>query len=143
MRYLIAIILSGLLLTGCIQSEDGSFVELDGPILESVNTEGQLEFNGVVVNNGEVAVESVFVVIILKDELGNVIEADSTPLFLDGNDQTLYPQQREFFTLSLNSESDRVFSKEVEIYYDVFDDTNLDVGKSPDDAVDEFDSEFN
>ena len=140
MRYFIAILLSCFLLTGCIESENDSFVELDGPILESVNKEGQLEFNGVLVNNGDVAVESVFVVIIIKDEAGNVIEANSTPLFEDGNELILYPDQREFFTLSLNSESDRVFTKEVEIYYDIFDESALDVGKSEDDQLN---SEFN
>ena len=128
------------MLTGCIESENDSFIELDGPILESINQDGQLEFNGVIVNNGEVAVESVFVVIILKDESGNVIEANSTPLFEDGNHQVVYPQQREFFTLSLNSESGKVFSKEVEIYYDVFDETTVDIDKSPDI---ELDTEFN
>jgi len=81
-----------------------------------------------------------FVVIILKDESGNIIEANSTPLFEDGNDLILYPQQREFFTLSLDSDSDKVFSKEVEIYYDVFDDTTLDVDES---QGDELDLEFN
>ena len=140
MRYLIAILLRVLLLTGCIESENDSFVGLDGPILESVNKDGQLEFNGVVLNSGELPVESVFVVIILKDESGNIIEANSTPLFEDGNDLILYPQQREFFTLSLDSDSDKVFSKEVEIYYDVFDDTTLDVDES---QGDELDLEFN
>lgn len=140
MRYLITIFLSGFLFLGCIQSDNDSFVELDGPILESVNSEGDLVFNGVVVNNGDVAVESVFVVIILKDESGNVIEANSTPLFEDGNDKILYPDQREFFDLSLNSDSDRVFSKEVEIYYDVFDNSDLEVDKS---QSGELESEFN
>jgi len=140
MRYILAILISSILLVSCIESEDESFVGLDGPILESVNKEGKLEFNGVVINNGEVPVESVFVVIILKDEAGNVIEANSTPLFKDGNDRILFPQQREFFTLSLNPESERVFSKEVEIYFDVFSDADLDVDKFQDD---EFDSEFN
>ncbi len=79
-----------------------------------------------------------FVVIILKDESGNVIEANSTPLFEDGNEQILYPLQREFFTLSLNADSDRVFSKEVEIYYDLFDETVLDTDKSIDDELLDF-----
>ena len=91
MRYLIAIILSSFLVIGCIESENDSFVGLDGPILESVNKDGQLEFNGVVLNSGELPVESVFVVIILKDESGNIIEANSKPLFEDGNDLILYP----------------------------------------------------
>ncbi|HSG30525.1 MAG TPA: FxLYD domain-containing protein [Thermodesulfobacteriota bacterium] len=137
MRYLLTLIFCVFLLAGCIQSENDGFVELDGPILESVNKEGQLEFNGVIVNNGDVAVQSVFVVIILKDESGNVVEANSTPLFDDGNLQALYPYQREFFTISLNSQPDRVFTKEVEIYYDEFnEDEVLDVDKSDEELLD-------
>ena len=136
MRYLIAILLCVLLIKGCIESENDRFVGLDGPILESINKDGQLEFNGVVLNSGELPVESVFVVIILKDESGNIIEANSTPLFEDGNDLILYPQQREFFTLSLDSDSDTVFSKDVEIYYDMFDDTTVDVDDSQGDDLD-------
>ncbi|NIP30904.1 MAG: hypothetical protein GTN99_06290 [Candidatus Dadabacteria bacterium] len=131
MRHFIAIILLSIIFLGCVQSDSESFVELDGPILESVNSDGNLEFNGVVVNSGDAVVESVFVVIILKDESGNVIEANSTPLFEDGNDQLLYPDQRVFFTLTLNSNPDRVFSKEVEIYYDESGTTNIDVDKDP------------
>ncbi|NIP39300.1 MAG: hypothetical protein GWM89_09665 [Candidatus Dadabacteria bacterium] len=137
MRYFITLIFCTFLLLGCIQSENDSFVELDGPILESVNKEGQLEFNGVIVNNGEVAVESVFVVIILKDESGNVIEANSTPLFDDGNEEILYPYQREFFSLSLISEPDRVFSKEVEIYFEEYNENEfLEVDKTEDEVLD-------
>ncbi|NIU87072.1 MAG: hypothetical protein GWN56_07215 [Nitrosopumilaceae archaeon] len=137
MRYILTLILCVFLLAGCIQSENDGFVELDGPILESVNKDGQIEFNGVIVNNGDVAVQSVFVVIILKDESGNVVEANSTPLFDDGNLQALYPYQSEFFTISLNSQPDRVFTKEVEIYYDEFnEDDVLDVDKSDEELLD-------
>ena len=101
MKQLIAIIFCMFLVAGCIQSENDGFVELDGPILESVNKAGQLEFNGVLVNNGDIAVESVYVVIILKDESGNVIEASSTPLFDEGNEQVLYPYQRELLNLCM------------------------------------------
>jgi len=130
MKFLYSLILCCLLFAGCLQSGNEGFVELDGPILESVNSGGNLEFNGVVINNGDEPVDSVFIVIILKDESGNVIEADSTPLFEEGNENMLYPSQREFFTLTLKSDPDRVFSKEVEIYYDDFGEVSADIPPS-------------
>ena len=72
------------------------------------------------------AVESVFIVIVVKDENGNIIEANSTPLFDNGNEDILFPQQREFFTVTLNSNPGNVFSKEVEIFYDILDGENTD-----------------
>lgn len=131
MKHIYSLIICCLLLAGCLQSGNEGFVEFDGPILESVSSEGNLEFNGVVINSGDEPVDSVFIVIILKDESGNVIEADSTPLFKDGNENMLYPSQREFFSLTLKSDPERVFSKEVEIYYNDFGEVSADIPSSP------------
>ena len=103
---------------GCDSPEDNGVVGLDGPILESVDSNGLLEFNGVVINNGDTPVQSVYVVIVLKDENGNIIEANSISLFEEGSDALLYPMEREFFNVSLNTDPNRVFSKDVEIYYE-------------------------
>jgi hypothetical protein len=103
---------------GCDSPEDSGVVGLDGPILESIDSNGMLEFNGAVINNGDAPVQSVYVVIVLKDADGNIIEANSISLFEEGSDALLYPMEREFFHVSLTTDSNRVFSKDVEIYYE-------------------------
>ena len=91
---------------------------MDGPILESVDSNGMLEFNGAVINNGDNPVQSVYVVIVLKGEDGSILEANSVSLFEEGSDILLYPLEREFFNVSVSTDPARVFSKDVEIYYE-------------------------
>jgi hypothetical protein len=118
MKSLIVVIILSILFNGCIESDENDMVQLDGPILESVNSDGNIEFNGAVTNIGDKPVDSVFIVIVLKDRNGNIINADSLPLY-DGDDEgLLYPQQREFFSITLEANPNTVFSKDVEIYYD-------------------------
>ena len=117
-KYILIVLAIMFFAWGCDSPEDNGVVGLDGPILESVDSNGLLEFNGVVINNGDTPVQSVYVVIVLKDENGNIIEANSISLFEEGSDALLYPTEREFFNVSLNTDSNRVFSKDVEIYYE-------------------------
>ena len=122
-KYLIVFLAIVLFAWGCDSPEDNGTVALDGPILESVNSDGQFEFNGAVINNGPDPVQSVYVVIVLMDENGNIIEANSISLFEEGTDELLYPYERVFFNVSVSVDPARVFSKDVEIYYeDVFED---------------------
>jgi len=103
---------------GCDSPNGDGVVQLDGPILESMDADGNLEFNGAVINTGNNAVKSVYVVIVLKDQDGNVIEANSVSIFDEDPSALLYPSERAFFSLSVNSDPNRVFSKEVEVYYE-------------------------
>jgi hypothetical protein len=91
-------------------------VALDGPVLESINKDGKLEFNGVVTNSSDKAVKSIYVVMILKDSNGKIIEATSTPVLGEDPQNTLQPSERAFFTISAKSDPKRVASKDVEIY---------------------------
>ncbi|HEX3036840.1 MAG TPA: hypothetical protein VHT73_17260 [Thermodesulfobacteriota bacterium] len=106
------------LLWGCASPNKDGTVKLDGPVLESVNKEGNLEFNGVVMNTGNKPVHSVYVVIILRDQDGKVIEANSIPITEENSEDLLYPSERAFFNLSIRSDSQKIASKEVEIYYE-------------------------
>jgi len=118
MKKIIVAMLVCYLLWGCAgPNQDGSVV-LDGPVLESMNRDGNLEFNGVVVNSGEKAVKSVYVVIMLRDGEGNIIESNSASVLGDDPDILFYPSERAFFTLSVKSDPQSVASKDVEIYYD-------------------------
>ncbi|HET7289297.1 MAG TPA: FxLYD domain-containing protein [Thermodesulfobacteriota bacterium] len=103
---------------GCDSPNGNGVVQLDGPILESMDADGNLEFNGAVINTGDAAVKSVYVVIVLKDQDGNVIEANSVSIFDEDPNALLYPSERAFFSLSVSSDPNRVFSKEVEVYYE-------------------------
>ncbi|GJM15478.1 MAG: hypothetical protein DHS20C13_08050 [Thermodesulfobacteriota bacterium] len=117
-KYLLIVVAIMFFAWGCDSPEDDGVVGLDGPILESVDSNGMLEFNGAVINNGDRPVQSVYVVIVLKDEDGSIIEANSISLFEEGSDILLYPLEREFFNVSVSADPARVFSKDVEIYYE-------------------------
>lgn len=117
---LLPLILALFVAWGCASPDNDGSVQLDGPILESTDREGNLEFNGAVINTGEDPVNSVYVVIILKDRNGNVIEANSASIDEDNPTAVLYPSESAFFSISMAITSDpsRVFSREVEIYYE-------------------------
>lgn len=117
-KYILLIITVLLMAWGCDSPENDGAVALDGPILESVDSDGILEFNGAVINTGDTPVQSIYVVIILKDENGNIIEANSTSIFEEGSGDLLYPSESVFFNVSVDSDPNRVFSKDVEIYYE-------------------------
>lgn len=92
-------------------------VVLDGPILEGVGKDGNIEFNGAVMNASPDPVKNVYVVIILKDENGKIIEANSINVLGD-EQNVLLPSESSFFTVTFDSEHANVHTKEVEIYYD-------------------------
>lgn len=117
-KYILLIITVLLMAWGCDSPENDGAVALDGPILESVDSDGSLEFNGAVINTGDTPVQSIYVVIVLKDENGNIIEANSTSIFEEGSGDLLYPSESVFFNVSVDSDPNRVFSKDVEIYYE-------------------------
>jgi hypothetical protein len=117
-KYIFIIITVLLMAWGCDSPENDGAVALDDPILESVDSNGILEFNGAVINTGNTPVQSIYVVIVLMDENGNIIEANSTSIFEEGSGDLLYPSESEFFNVSVDSGPNRVFSKDVEIYYE-------------------------
>lgn len=117
-KYILLIITVLLMAWGCDSPKNDGAVALDGPILESVDSDGILEFNGAVINTGDTPVQSIYVVIVLKDENGNIIEANSTSIFEEGSGDLLYPSESVFFNVSVDSDPNRVFSKDVEIYYE-------------------------
>jgi len=118
LKVLISIFLLLLIVAACDSPEKNGVVELDGPILESIDADGNLEFNGAVINTSSQPVSSVYVVIVLKDKTGNILEANSVSLFEEDMNALLYPSERAFFRLSVESNPNRVFSREVEIYYE-------------------------
>ncbi|HXG30520.1 MAG TPA: FxLYD domain-containing protein [Thermodesulfobacteriota bacterium] len=105
----------------CAGPDENGTVVLDGPILESINRDGNLEFNGAVVNSGDRPVRNVYVVIMLRDEEGKLLEATSSSVLGEDPNRVLNPLERAFFSISVKSDPQRVVSKDVEIYYDEVD----------------------
>lgn len=128
MKRLLFMLFMMLFMAGCADSQSDGQVQLDGPILEGVSSEGHLEFAGAVVNTGVTSVKSVFVLIILKDRDGNIIEAISVPVSPDEEDDTIFPSERVFFTVSIDIDSRRIFFKDVELFFEE------DLGDAPEDT---------
>ena len=112
--------LQTMLIWGCAGPNEGGAVVLDGPILESINPDGNLQFNGSVVNNGDSPVHSVFVLITLTDDRGNVVGANSVQVGDVEKDDVLFQGDRKFFSVivTVNTDPSEVVSKNVEIFFD-------------------------
>ncbi len=126
MKKAMSLLISGLLLIvlswGCAAPNDSGVVTLDGPILESINQDGNLQFNGSVANNGASPVHSVFVLITLLDDSGNVVGANSVqigdPVDDVEQDDVVFPGERKFFSVTVNADPSEVVTKNVEIFFD-------------------------
>ena len=104
-----------LLLAACI-AENESAVELDGPVLQTENFDGSVDFNGAVVNTADFPVQSVYVVIFIKDSDENALAVTSA--LVETGDK-LDPSESFFFTASFDSLPPEAHSREVQIYYDL------------------------
>ncbi len=105
--------LAAFVLASCTAEE--SAVELDGPVLQTENFDGSVDFNGAVVNTANFPVQSVYVVIFIKDSDGNALAATSA-LVEEG--ERLDPTESFFFTASFDNLPAEAHSREVQIYYD-------------------------
>ena len=101
-------------LTACTAEE--SAVELDGPVLQTENFDGSVDFNGAVVNTANFPVQLVYVVIFIKDSDGNALAVTSA-LVEEG--ESLHPAESFFFTASFDNLPLEAHSREVQIYYDL------------------------
>lgn len=107
-------LLMAFVLAACTAEE--SAVDLDGPVLETENLDGSADFNGAVVNTANFPVQSVYVVIFIKDSDGNALAATSA-LVEEG--ERLNPMESFFFTASFDNLPPEAHSREVQIYYDL------------------------
>lgn len=114
---IVLLLLFILTMLGCDGSVERSVI-LDGPIMETVTETGELEYNGALINISDKSVSSVLVVIVLKDENGEVVEIKSIGIDDEFESTNLMPEESVFFTLSFDVNPDVVVTKEVEIYYD-------------------------
>ncbi len=103
-----------LFLAACTAEE--SAVELDGPVLQTENFDGGVDFNGAIVNTADFPVQSVYVVIFIKDSDGNALAVTSA-LVEEGD--RIDPSESFFFTASFDNLPPEAHSREVQIYYDL------------------------
>ena len=97
-------------------AEDESAVGLDGPVLQTENFDGSVDFNGAVENTADFPVQSVYVVIFIKDSDGNALAV--TSVLVEEGDR-LDPSESFFFTASVEGLPEESYSREVQIYYDL------------------------
>lgn len=115
---LLTCVLMIVMVLGCAPSNDDGTVIQDGPILESISSDGKLQFNGSVMNNGDYPVRSVFVLITLMDGSGAVIGANSVQVGETDGEDVLFPGERRFFSVTVDSDPSEVVTKNVEIFFD-------------------------
>lgn len=115
---IVLLMLISVFFVGCGSSDSTNTVVLDGPILETVGRDGDFEFNGAVINISSEPVRSVFVVIILEDENGEIIEANSISVLGDDENSVLLPSESVLFSVSFKTDPSLAHSKDVEIYFD-------------------------
>ena len=97
-------------------SAEESVVELDGPVLQTENFDGSVDFNGAVVNTANFPVQSVYIVIFIKDSDGNAIAVTSASV---EEGERVDPLESFFFTASFDNLPPNAHSREVQIYYDL------------------------
>ena len=116
--FVLSVMLSGFII-GCANTGgNNGAVALDGPILETLSRTGEYEFNGAVINISDEPVSSIFVLIILKDENGETIEANSVNVLGESEELLLMPSESAFFTINFQTDPSTTFSKDVEIFFD-------------------------
>ncbi len=113
--FLITLFTSAVLFLASCAAEE-SAVELDGPVLQTENFDGSVDFNGAIVNTADFPVQSVYVVVFIKDSDGNALAVTSA-LVEEGD--RLDPSESFFFTASFDDLPPEAHSKEVQIYYDL------------------------
>ena len=120
-KIIIPLFFMTLAFSGCQESNLSSQAVEYGPILEASGKNGNLEFYGTVENTADYSVESVYVVILLKDSSGGIIETNSVLVTSDEDlDEVLEPSESATFFIPFEtSSSSEVSFKDVEVYYDI------------------------
>ena len=105
-----------LFLVSCNSLNKSLNVQLLGPMLESVNEEGKLQYSGKIVNKSEAVVRNVLFRFIVENDQGSIIEA--VTVVVDGvNGEYILQNEVVDFEFTLRSRPNKIFSKEFSIDY--------------------------
>ena len=91
-------------------------VEFLGPILETIDSKGRLEYSGRVINKSEASVSSVLVRYVAENKDGKIIEAVTIPL-VGSKGSSVLKGEIISFQLLLRSRADSVFKKRFSLDY--------------------------
>ena len=111
MKPLLISLFSLFLFISCDSFESKSKISFYGPILETVNENGALEYIGRVVNNSSKEVKRVKLKYIVKDNKDNIVEATTYDISTRKGDY-LSPREIVDFKFSIRSKSVNAFNKE-------------------------------
>ena len=105
-----------LFLVSCNSLNKSLNVQLLGPMLESVNEEGKLQYSGKIVNKSGAVVRNVLFRFIVENDQGSIIEA--VTVVVDGvNGEYILQNEVVDFEFTLRSRPNKIFSKEFSIDY--------------------------
>ena len=105
-----------LFLVSCNSLNKSLNVQLLGPMLESVNEEGKLQYSGKIVNKSKAVVRNVLFRFIVENDQGSIIEA--VTIAVDGvNGEYILQNEVVDFEFTLRSRPNKIFSKEFSIDY--------------------------
>ncbi len=116
MKFITVLFISLFLLISCDPLEPDSKISLLGPVIETVNSQGKLEYVGRVVNNSQEKVNQVSLRYIIRDEEDSIVEAVTFPISGAGGD---YLSQGEvvIFKFFVRSDPRNIFNKELNLDY--------------------------
>jgi len=105
-----------LFLVSCNSLNKSLNVQLLGPMLESVNEEGKLQYSGKIVNKSGAVARNVLFRFIVENDQGSIIEA--VTVVVDGvNGEYILQNEVVDFEFTLRSRPNKIFSKEFSIDY--------------------------
>ena len=117
MKFFTILLLNLLLLISCDNLTPSSKISLLGPVLETINQEGNLEYTGRIINNSEEKIENVSLRFIVKDKEDNIVEAITLPISGLNGDFVLGGEIISF-QFFIRSNPKNIFNKELSLYYE-------------------------
>ena len=117
MKFFTILLLNLLLLISCDNLTPSSKISLLGPVLETINQEGNLEYTGKIINNSEEKIENVSLRFIVKDKEDNIVEAITLPISGLNGDFVLGGEIISF-QFFIRSNPKNIFNKELSLYYE-------------------------
>tara|TARA_B100001123_G_scaffold432107_1_gene554584 strand:+ start:3346 stop:3699 length:354 start_codon:yes stop_codon:yes gene_type:complete len=117
MKFFLICIFSFSVLVSCDSFKAKSSISFYGPILETINEEGAIEYVGRIVNKSSEKVKNVTLRYVVKDNQDNIVEAITYDInSTEGNH--LSANEIVKFKFSIRSNSDDTFNKEFVLKHD-------------------------
>jgi hypothetical protein len=116
MRFIVILFVNLFLLISCGILEPDSKISLLGPVIETANSQGKLEYVGRVVNNSQEKINEVSLRYIIRDEKDDIVEAVTFPILGSSGDY-LSHGEIVIFKFFVRSDPKNIFNKELNLDY--------------------------